>query len=66
MSVSAVKARTDEFTKPEVRKNVAAGTPLRREGQATEVADLVAYLASSDSSFLTGTSVDINGGLAFS
>jgi 3-oxoacyl-[acyl-carrier protein] reductase len=56
----------DEFTKPEVRKNVAAGTPLRREGQATEVADLVAYLASSDSSFLTGTSVDINGGLAFS
>lgn len=56
----------DEFTKPEVRKNVAAGTPLRREGQATEVADLVAYLASSESSFLTGTSVDINGGLAFS
>ena len=56
----------DEFTKAEVRKNVAAGTPLRREGQANEVADLVAYLASSESSFLTGTSVDINGGLAFS
>lgn len=56
----------DEFTKDEVRKNVAAGTPLRREGKAEEVADLVTYLASSDSSFLTGTSVDINGGLAFS
>lgn len=56
----------DEFTKDAVRKNVAAGTPLRREGQATEVADLVAYLASSDSSFMTGTSVDVNGGLAFS
>lgn len=56
----------DEFTKDEVRKNVAAGTPLRREGQATEVADLVAYLASDGSSFLTGTSVDINGGLGFS
>lgn len=56
----------DEFTKDEVRKNVAAATPLRREGHASEVADLVTYLASSDSSFLTGTSVDINGGLAFS
>lgn len=56
----------DEFTKDEVRKNVAAGTPLKREGEASEVADLVVYLASDESSFLTGTSVDINGGLAFS
>lgn len=56
----------DTFTKGEVRKNVAAGTPLRREGQASEVADLVAYLASPESSFVTGASVDINGGLAFS
>ncbi|MEM7279242.1 MAG: glucose 1-dehydrogenase [Pseudomonadota bacterium] len=56
----------DEFTKDEVRKNVAAGTPLRREGQAAEVAELITYLASDDSSFITGASVDINGGLAFS
>jgi 3-oxoacyl-[acyl-carrier protein] reductase len=56
----------DIFTKDEVRKNVAAGTPLRREGEAQEVADLVAYLASPNSSFLTGTSIDINGGLYFS
>jgi 3-oxoacyl-[acyl-carrier protein] reductase len=56
----------DTFTKDEVRSNVAAGTPLRREGQAREVADLVAYLASSESSFITGASVDINGGLFFS
>ena len=56
----------DEFTKDEVRKNVAASTPLRREGRAEEVANLVTYLASDSSSFLTGTSVDINGGLAFS
>jgi 3-oxoacyl-[acyl-carrier protein] reductase len=56
----------DEFTKDQVRKNVAAGTPLRREGNAAEVANLVSYLASGESSFLTGTSVDINGGLGFS
>ncbi|MEL7022246.1 MAG: glucose 1-dehydrogenase [Pseudomonadota bacterium] len=56
----------DTFTKDEVRKNVANATPLRREGQASEVADLVVYLASPKSSFMTGTSVDINGGLFFS
>ena len=56
----------DVFTKDEVRGNVAAATPLRREGAATEVADLVLYLASSGSSFVTGASIDINGGLLFS
>jgi len=56
----------DDFTKDEVRTKVAAGTPLRREGSAAEVADLVAYLASDESSFITGNNIDINGGLAFS
>jgi 3-oxoacyl-[acyl-carrier protein] reductase len=56
----------DDFTKDEVRVKVAAGTPLRREGNANEVADLVSYLASDESSFLTGNNIDINGGLAFS
>jgi 3-oxoacyl-[acyl-carrier protein] reductase len=56
----------DTFTKDEARANVAAATPLRREGQAREVADLATYLASPASSFITGASVDINGGMFFS
>ena len=56
----------DRFTKDAVRANVAAGTPLRTEGDPAEVADLVAYLVSDESSFLTGTNIDINGGLFFS
>ena len=56
----------DDFTKDEVREKVAGVTPLRREGTAEECADLVAYLASDESSFLNGNNVDINGGLAFS
>ncbi len=56
----------DDFTKGEVRAKVAASTPLRREGSAEEVADLVAYLASGESSFINGNNIDINGGLAFS
>lgn len=53
------------FTKPEVRTNVAASTPLRREGKAEEVGDLVLYLASEASSFITGASMEINGGTYF-
>jgi len=56
----------DDFTKDEVRTIVAGKTPIRREGQAEEVADLVLYLASDKSSFVTGANFDINGGLAFS
>jgi len=56
----------DTFTKPEVRSNVANGTPLRREGNAAEVAGLVAYLASDDAGFITGDNIDINGGTFFS
>ena len=53
------------FTKPEVRTNVAAATPLRREGEANEVGDLVFYLASNASSFINGESIEINGGSYF-
>ncbi|MGY0035587.1 SDR family oxidoreductase [Pedobacter sp. NJ-S-72] len=41
-------------------------TLLKREGKASEVADLVVYLASDQSSYVTGTNIDINGGLNFS
>jgi len=56
----------DDFTTDEVRVMVAGKTPLRREGSAEEVADLVVYLASDKSSFINGANYDINGGLAFS
>lgn len=56
----------DTFSKPEVRANVANATPLRREGKADEVADLVVYLASDEAAFINGANIDINGGLFFS
>lgn len=56
----------DTFTTDAIREKVAGMTPLRREGKAEEIADLVSYLASSEASFITGGNFDINGGLAFS
>jgi 3-oxoacyl-[acyl-carrier protein] reductase len=55
----------DKFTKPEVRTNAAAANPLKREGEAAEVADLVVFLAGESSSFINGESVEINGGSYF-
>mgnify|MGYP003624795722 CR=1 FL=1 len=54
------------FTKPEVRKNVEAATPLKRQGVPMDIANLVLFLASDESAFVTGTNVDINGGMLFS
>ncbi len=54
------------FTKPEVRTHVANITPLKREGSSEDVANLVAYLASDEAAFITGTNIDINGGMLFS
>lgn len=56
----------DVFSTPEGRAGVAKNTPLRREGGPEEVASAVAFLLSDDAAFITGASIDINGGLGFS
>jgi len=56
----------DNFTKTEVRSNVANATPLKREGTSNEIASIVKFLLSNDASFLTGVNLDSNGGLIFS
>lgn len=56
----------DTFTKDEVRKNVAAATPLRREGNVAEIAEATWFLASGQGEFITGACIDINGGMFFS
>lgn len=49
---------------PETNANLLARTPVGRFGTTQEIADLVSFLASRKSSFITGSAMDINGGLA--
>jgi meso-butanediol dehydrogenase/(S,S)-butanediol dehydrogenase/diacetyl reductase len=47
----------------EAWKRRTAGIPLGRPEQPEDVAGLVAFLASSDSDYLTGQAINIDGGL---
>ncbi|MFF8571684.1 SDR family oxidoreductase [Streptomyces sp. NPDC015140] len=46
-----------------VGKEVAADRPLRCSGVPTDIASAVAYLASEDSSWVTGHILTVDGGL---
>ncbi len=45
-------------------KRIAEIVPMKRAGLATEVADLVGFLASGQAGYITGQCVSINGGMA--
>ncbi|GMK40640.1 hypothetical protein PCCS19_36960 [Paenibacillus sp. CCS19] len=45
-------------------KWLLANTPLLREGEPSEIAGAVAFLCSSDSSYITGTDIRVDGGTA--
>lgn len=40
--------------------------PLKRAGQPEDVAGLVAFLASEDARYITGQTINVDGGLIFS
>ncbi|SDS37222.1 3-oxoacyl-ACP reductase FabG [Christiangramia echinicola] len=50
---------TKDFDENELKKHI----PLNRFGEAEEVANLVSFLASDRSSYITGEVININGGL---
>lgn len=46
-----------------LHEEFAKSVPLRRVGRADELAGAVSFLASEDSSFVTGAVIDVNGGI---
>jgi 17beta-estradiol 17-dehydrogenase/3alpha(17beta)-hydroxysteroid dehydrogenase (NAD+) len=47
-----------------VMKMMIGMTPMRRMGEPEEIAEVVAFLASHESSYMTGATVEVTGGLA--
>jgi 3-oxoacyl-[acyl-carrier protein] reductase len=55
----------ERFTKPEVMAAMLKTIPMARAGTAEECADLVSFLAGSESRYITGQTIHINGGQYF-
>lgn len=51
-----------EAAQQEMMQVLLANTPLGREGEASEIASAVAFLCNSDSSYITGTDLRVDGG----
>src|SRR5436189_259511 len=54
--------RAAGFTESDFRKQTEAQTPLGRIGQTQDIAPAAVFLASSDSSWITGETLHISGG----
>lgn len=53
----------DTFTPKDVQKKVVKKIPLGRAGEARDIAKVALFLASNLSDYLTGESIQVNGGL---
>ena len=53
---------TRENAAPDLLERLAQGFPVPRLGTALEVADLICFAASESAGYITGASLDINGG----
>ena len=47
----------------EIKANIASSIPLKKLGTATDVANLVKFLASEDSKYITGQVINVDGGM---
>src|SRR5262245_38169802 len=56
--------KADNRTAEEYYKQAARDIPLGRVGEAEEVANVIAFLASDAASYVTGTSINLDGGIS--
>ncbi|MCI3921288.1 SDR family oxidoreductase [Paenibacillus sp. TRM 82003] len=62
-TLDAAKAERTGAAEDDVRRAAAAAIPLGRYGEPAEFANAVAFLASDEASYITGTTLQIDGGL---
>jgi 3-oxoacyl-[acyl-carrier protein] reductase len=52
----------ETFMADEYKKPILDNTPLGRMGEAEEIASVIAFLASDEASYITGTPIPVSGG----
>ena len=50
---------------PEILQGIIDGVPMKRLGKPEEIGAACVYLASENASFMTGATLNINGGLYY-
>ena len=63
LQVAEAKSKERGISPDEVMNETAGRIPLRRIGEAREVGDVVAFLASERASYVTGVSLAVDGGV---
>lgn len=53
----------ERFTSPEQMEKLVSGIPQGRAGKASEIASVIAFLASGESSHMVGETLEVNGGM---
>ena len=52
-----------DVLKDEIKEEIAKSIPVKRMGVAQDVANVVKFLASDDSSYITGQVINVDGGM---
>ena len=63
VSPGFIQTEMVETIPQEIRDSIIATIPTRRIGQPQDIANAVAFLASSASSYITGINLPVNGGV---
>ncbi|MGN1269294.1 MAG: 3-oxoacyl-[acyl-carrier-protein] reductase [Clostridia bacterium] len=58
-----IETNMTEVLKEEVKENIAKQIPLNRMGTVQDVANVVKFLASDESSYITGQVINVDGGM---